>query len=175
MDLSADAKIPFPRSLVFETYRDRMPELVDYLPNIRRIEVTSRKEAPPIVELVNVWHGGGEIPVAARAFISEAMLSWTDHARWDGEAFTCAWRIETHVFTEAVTCKGLNRFFEDGGGTSLQIRGELSIDPGKLKGVPRLMAGSVSKMAEEILVGKIRPNLLEVSAGLGKYLARPPG
>jgi hypothetical protein len=170
MDLSADARLPFPRAVVFEAYRDRLPELVAFLPNVRAIEVRSRKEEPPVTELVNVWHGGGEIPAAARAFLSEAMLSWTDHARWDQSAWTCSWRVEAHVFTEAVQCQGLNRFLEDGEETVLQIRGSLTIAPDRLKGVPRLLASSVAKTAEELLGGKIRPNLVEVSGGLRRYL-----
>ncbi len=172
MDLSADARIPFPRPVVFAAYRDKLPELLEYLPNVRAIEVQSRKDAPPITELVNIWRGGGEIPAAARAFISEAMLSWTDHARWDESAFTCAWRIEAHAFTEAVGCQGTNRFLEDGDGTLLQIRGALAIDASKLKGVPRLLSGTVSKTVEEVLGGKIKPNLVQVSDGVRRYLAR---
>lgn len=172
MDLSADARIPFARDIVFAAYRDKTQDLTPYLPNVRKIEVKSRKDNPPITELVNIWHGGGEIPAAARAFLSESMLSWTDHARWDADAYTCAWRVEAHAFTEAITCQGLNRFVEDGQGTILQIRGSLSIDPAKIKGVPRLLAGSVSKMAEELLGGKIKPNLVEVSVGIQKYLEK---
>jgi len=172
MDLSADARIPFPRPVVFAAYRDKLPELLEYLPNVRAIEVQSRKDAPPITELVNIWRGGGEIPAAARAFLSEAMLSWTDHARWDESAFTCSWRIEAHAFTEAVGCQGTNRFLEDGDGTLLQIRGALVIDASKLKGVPRLLSGTVSKTVEEVLGGKIKPNLVQVSDGVRRYLAR---
>ncbi len=172
MDLSADARIPFPRPVVFAAYRDKLPELLEYLPNVRAIEVQSRKDAPPITELVNIWRGGGEIPAAARAFISEAMLSWTDHARWDESAFTCAWRIEAHAFTEAVGCQGTNRFLEDGDGTLLQIRGALAIDASKLKGVPRLLSGTVSKTVEEVLGDKIKPNLVQVSDGVRRNLAR---
>jgi hypothetical protein len=171
MDLTADASIPFPLADVFAAYRDHLVDLVAYLPNVRRIEVRSRRDAPPVVELVNVWHGGGEIPAAARALLSEQMLSWTDHARWDEAAHTCAWRIETHAFTEAVTCEGTNVFLDEGGRTTLRIRGRLAIDAGKIRGVPRLLAGRASRAAEEVLVSKIRPNLLDVSQGLAKYLA----
>ncbi len=136
-----------------------------------RIENRSRRDAPPIVELVNVWHGGGEIPAAARAFISEQMLSWTDRARWDEAAYTCAWNIETHAFTEAVTCKGVNTFVEEGGRTRLQIRGTISIDAGKIRGVPRLLAPRASRAVEEVLASKIRPNLVDVSHGLTKHLS----
>ena len=159
MDLVADAKIPFPRPVVFAAYRDKLADLVPYLPNVREIDVRSRKENGSVVEFENVWHGGGEIPPAARAFLSEKMLSWTDFAKWDESDFTCEWRIQTHAFTEAVTCKGKNRFFEEDGTTRIEIRGSLSIDSAKVTGVPRLFAGKVSKAIEEFLGNKIRPNL----------------
>jgi len=170
MQLSADAALSFPRPVVFEAYRDHLVDLVEYLPNIRRIEVTRRDDSGKKVELVNEWHGGGEIPAAARAVLSENMLSWTDYASWDEDEWTCAWRIETHSFTEAVHCAGKNRFVEVDGKTRLEIRGELSIEASKIKGVPRLLAKTVGKTVEDFLVKKITPNLLSVSDGLQKYL-----
>lgn len=170
MEITADARIPFPRPLVFATYRDKLADLVEYLPNVRAIEVKSRKDEGPVVKLLNVWHGGGDIPAAARAFISESMLSWDDDATWNETDFTCDWRISTHAFTEAVRCVGKNRFLEDGAGTLLQIRGELVIDGKKLAGVPKLLAGTVSKAVEDLLSKKIPPNLLQTADGVRKFL-----
>ncbi len=171
MDLSADASIPFPRSAVFAAYREHLVDLTTYLPNVRKIEQRSRKDTPPVTEIVNEWYGGGEIPAAARAFISEHMLSWTDYARWDEAAWTCAWRIETHAFSEAVKCEGTNTFVERGGETLFEIRGSLRIDASKIRGVPRLLVSTVNRAVEELLGSRIRPNLLDVSAGLTRYLA----
>lgn len=174
MELSADATIPFPRPVVFAAYRDKLVDMLEYLPNVRRIDVKSRNDAVSPdggrVELVNVWHGGGEIPAAARAVLSESMLSWTDYATWDEASWACDWRIETHAFTEAVSCKGRNRFLEVDSGTKIEIRGELSIDASKITGVPRFLAGKVGSTVEAFLAQKIRPNLVEVTAGLRKYL-----
>ena len=39
MQLVADARIPFARPLVFATYRDKLADLVPYLPNVRAIDV----------------------------------------------------------------------------------------------------------------------------------------
>jgi hypothetical protein len=171
MELRADSLLPFPRSVVFQAYRDDLVKLLPYLPNVRGIEVKSREEQGDVVKMLNVWKGGGEIPAAARAFLSEAMLSWDDIATWNAADFTCAWHIKTHAFTEAVRCEGKNRFVEEAGGTRLEIRGVLEIDARKIKGVPSLLAGKVGKMVEEVLAGKIQPNLVEVSRGLEKYLA----
>jgi hypothetical protein len=170
MELRADATIPFERPVVFAAYRDKLVDMLPYLPNVRSIEVRKREDEGQIVKLLNFWKGGGDIPPAARAFLSEAMLSWLDYATWNEGEYTCDWKIEPQAFTEAITCKGRNRFTEEGGGTHLEIRGELTIDPKKLKGVPGFLAGKVAKAAEDLLVGKIKPNLVGTADGLTKYL-----
>jgi hypothetical protein len=172
MELHADAHIPFPRDVVFAAYRDDITKVLAYLPNVRSIEVQSRTEEGPVSKLVNVWHGGGEIPAAARAVLSEAMLSWTDYASWDREKLRCEWRIETHAMADAVHCQGFNVFLEDGAPdkTLLQIRGRLEIDAKKMRGVPGFLAGKVGRTVEEMLGGKIQPNLVETAKGLTRYL-----
>jgi hypothetical protein len=171
MELRADAHIPFPRAVVFAAYRDDLTKVLEYLPNVRGIEVKSRKEDGSRIDMVNVWRGGGEIPVAARAVLSEAMLSWTDYATWNGDGWTCDWRIETHAFTEAVQCGGRNVFLEAGPDkTLLQIRGKIEIDAKKIRGVPGFLAGKVGRTIEDFLGGKIQPNLVETVKGIEKYL-----
>jgi hypothetical protein len=171
MDIRADARIPFPREIVFAVYRDEMLDLLPYLPNVRSIEIKSRKEEGNVVEFVNEWRGGGDIPAAVRAVLSEAVLAWTDYATWRTDAMCCDWRTETHAFTEAVTCKGCNRFVADGEGkTLLEIRGSLEIDAKKIRAVPSFLAGKVGRAVEEFLVGKIQSNLVETAKGLAKYL-----
>ncbi|MEZ4219787.1 MAG: SRPBCC family protein [Polyangiaceae bacterium] len=172
MQLSADATLPFDRELVFRSYRDDLERLVDYLPNVRAIKVKSRDVGDGTVSFINEWHGGGEIPAAARVVLSESMLGWTDYATWNESDFSCEWRIETRSFTEAVRCQGRNRFLEVEGGTRLEIRGELEIDATKIKGVPRLLQGRVKQTVEDFLVKKITPNLLSVSDGLQRYLEK---
>ena len=175
MDLTADAVIAFPRPLVFSTYRDKLVELVEFMPNIRRIEVTSREDSDDMVRLVNEWHGGGEIPSAARMVLSESMLSWTDYATWNEKEWTCEWRIETHSFKEAVDCHGKNRFVSDGDSTKLEIRGTLEIDAKKIKGVPKLLSKQVSRTVTDFLIKKITPNRVEASDGLRRYLEKSQG
>lgn len=172
MPLTADATLPFPREVVFRAYRDHLVDLVEFLPNIRRIEVVSRKDEGDKTELVNEWHGGGEIPAAARVVLSESMLSWTDYASWNAADWTCEWRIRTHSFTDAVDCHGKNHFVELDGGTRLEIRGTLVIDATKVKGVPKLLSKKVSRTVEDFLIKKITPNLLSVSDGLRRYLEK---
>lgn len=170
MLISAKAYIPFPRSLVYATYRDKLLDLVPYMPNVRKIEVKSRREENGLIYFVNDWHGGGEIPAAARALLSEDLLSWTDRATWNEAKFTTDWRIETHAFTEAVFCIGRNRFLEDNNGTVIESKGELNIDPHKIKGMLPMLTGTVAKLVEDILSKRIEPNLQQLSEGVRHYL-----
>jgi hypothetical protein len=175
MELRADANIPFPRPIVFAAYRDKLLDMLPFLPNVRTIEIRKREEDGHVVKLLNFWKGGGDIPPAARAFVSEAMLSWLDYATWDESEFTCAWKIEPQALTEAIHCVGKNCFFEDGSKTRLEIRGVLDIDAKKIKGVPGFLSGKVSKVVEELLVSKIKPNLVSTADGLTKYLEARDG
>jgi hypothetical protein len=170
MLISVDVRISFPRSLVYLTYRDKLPAVVPFLHNVRGIEVKLRREENGGIYLINEWHGGGEIPAAARAVLSEAMLSWTDFATWNDAEFATDWRIETHAFKDAVHCAGQNRFLVDGHGTLIQNRGELIIDSRQIHGVPFMLAGMVGGMVEDYLSKKIGPNLQQTGEGVQHYL-----
>src|SRR6185312_14041985 len=112
MDIKTDVTLPYPRELVFTTYRDRLAELLPYLPNIRKLEIKKREDQGAAVYLVNEWAGGGEIPSVARSFLSESMLAWTDHATWKEPTFVCEWRTDVHAIPGALLSSGYNRFVE---------------------------------------------------------------
>ena len=169
MKLRAESPLAVERALVYRTYRDRLVELVPFLPNIRSIEQRERADDPPVTRIVNVWHGGGDIPRVVRGVLSDKMLSWTDHATWDESAWTCAWRMEAHSFRDAVHAEGTNRFVEEEGGSRLIVEGELTID-GKHLPIPRFLAGTVGPAVERFLVERIKPNLTETAKGVEKFL-----
>jgi hypothetical protein len=170
MEIKADLWMPFARPLVFTTYRDKLPDLVPRLPNIRSLEVKERHDDGHLTRLRNVWTGGGEIPKAARAIISESMLSWTDHASWDQAQWACDWRIETHAFTEAVSCAGRNTFVEERDGTRVVIRGTLVIDGRKVRGVPGFLAARIGKIIEDFLATRIEPNMVATAKSVRRFL-----
>lgn len=170
MLICANTQIPFPRSLVYATYRDKLVELVPYMPNVRDIEVKSRSEVGSNIYTVNEWHGGSEIPAAAKVILSENMLSWTEYNTWDQALLTVEWRIETHAFTKAVKCFGKNRFLSDGNTTIIESRGELAIDPKQINGVPFFLTSTIANVVEDFLGKNIQPNLLAMSAGVRQYL-----
>jgi hypothetical protein len=169
LDVSTD--LAFPREQVFKTYRDKLVELVPYLPNIRGIAVVTRADDGPKSKMLNRWKGGGDIPALVRKFLSEDLLEWDDHADWDESNFTCAWRTIVPAFKDAVDSSGINHFEDLGNGrTRLTISGDLKVDASKVKGVPRLLAGTVSPAIESFLIGAIKPNLAATSKGVEKFL-----
>lgn len=170
MLISVNTRIPFPRPLVYSTYRDKLLELIPYLPNVRQIEVKSNWQENGLIYFVNEWHGGGEIPAAARAVLTESMLSWTEFMTWNQAEFTSEWRIETHAFTEAVHCTGKNRFIAEEGTTLIESRGELTIDSRQIHSVPHFLARLVGGMVEDFLGTRIEPNLQQLSEGVRRYL-----
>jgi hypothetical protein len=171
MQLRSDTRIPFPPELVFSVCRDEMARLKPYLPSIRSIEVTSRTEKGPVVDNIIEWRAGADIPAPLRLLVSESVMSWTDHARWNADALVCDWRTQMHAFTDAIRCGARDRFLPDGqGGTLLEIRGALKVDGAKLRGVPGLIAPRVGRAMEEFLVGKIQADLVKTGAGLTRYL-----
>jgi hypothetical protein len=171
MELHADARIPFPRDVVFAAYRDHIADLQPYLPNVRRIQAKSRSEEGPNVHVVNEWHGGGDVPAALRAVLGEGALSWIDDATWNAQTLRCDWTTRTLAFAEAMRCSGYNVFLDDAGGkTLLEVRGALEIDAKKIRGVPSFLAGRVGRAIEEFVGGKINVNLVETAKGLTRYL-----
>lgn len=171
LDVSID--MPFPRADIFRVYRDKLPELVPYLPNVRGITVTSRTDEGPIAKLVNRWKGGGEIPGAVRKFLSEDLLEWDDHATWDEQKFTTHWRTIVPAFKDAVDATGWNYYEElSPHSTRYKIVGELKVDAGKIRGVPKFLGGTVSPIIEAFLVNSIKPNLVSVAKGVEQFLRK---
>jgi hypothetical protein len=169
--IEADTIVPFSCDVVFRAYRDELPNVVAYLPNVRSIEVKSRQEDGPIVKLHNVWHGGGDIPAAIRAVVDEKVLRWDDFASWDERTFTGTWSIRTHAFTEAVSCTGVTKMLPVGDKCRVELTGDFGIEAKKLGGVPSFMAGSIGKAVESFLAKQITANLASTTEGLSRYLA----
>jgi hypothetical protein len=175
MEIRAAVHIPYRRELVFETYRDDAIELLPYLPNIRSLKVRSRRESGNLVELVNDWHGGGDVPAALRAVLSDSVLTWTDYATWDSVSFLCDWKTEATLLMDCMHCAGRNTFRSTGpDATLLEVEGKLSIDATKLRGVPGFFAARVGRALEGFLVERIRANLLQTAEGVKGHLDRRP-
>ena len=172
MQINVPSTIPFAREEVFTAYRDELNSLVQYLPNISKIETVSREEPESgIVTLENHWYAEANIPKVAQAFIKPDMLKWIDYARWNLNDWTCEWRIETFFMREAVSCSGKNYFKVQGEqSTGLTITGDLNLNMKAVPGVPRLLAGTVKPQLEKFIVALITPNFHTINEGIVSHL-----
>lgn len=171
MDLTADVRVPFSPEVVFAACRDDIAELRPYLPRIRSIEVTRRREDGPIVENAVEWRGGADLPAFFRSLLGEQLFSWTDYAIWNADTLSCDWRSESNVFDGAVSCGASDYFLaDDAGHTLLQIRGSLSVDAKKLRAVPGPLAAKVGRSLEGYLVRNIQSELVNTIAALTRHI-----
>ena len=170
MQIEADAVIPFPRESVFRTYRDDLPALIEFLPHVRRIESTDRRESATQVETFHTWHGGGDIPIPVQRGLGDNTFRWDEHAIWSETEWTSAWTIETRAFHDAVRCAGRHTFVALGDRTRLEIEGSMSFDHAAIRALPSFLAGGLANTVEQFVSRQITANLLSVSDALTRYL-----
>lgn len=169
MQISVVTTVPYPRDVVFDSMRTEMPNLVEYLPNIAKIEVLSEEVEDDVVRLVNRWQAAKtEIPAVARPLIDPARIYWIDHAAWWLDAYRCDWRLEMGFMAERVKANGATTYHEIEGGTELRIEGDLSFDLAGM--LPRMIAKSATPKVEAFVVKMIEPNFQKTADALTAYL-----
>lgn len=175
MKFSIEETIAHPFDTVYETYRDKLPSLVPYLPDIRSIEILERDKKGKKLSLVNKWTAGTEIPTLVRKILNLHEVSWLDHAEWDDDASLVRWWFEVPALKEYVRAEGKNEFFDEGAKTRLVLSGEFNIDVAKHPRVPRLLVRTLQPQVEKFIFAMIKPNLTAVNRGLEKYLNEKKG
>lgn len=171
MKFQSSQVIPFPVDQVFTLVRDRLTELVPYMPNVERIQAESREDlGGGRVRIVNTWYGKAEIPAVVKKIIKPEMIAWLDTAVWDEQEKTCQWQIEPKFFQENIQCGGVNHYRADGGDrVTLEITGDLSVRTKGIAGVPRLLEKKVSGQVEKFVVKLLTPNLDRLAEGVTQY------
>lgn len=170
MNFESEEKVKFKRDLVFTTIRDRLTELVPYLPNVKKIEVLEKKKTKDIVTIKNKWYADFEIPKTVQKIIKIEQITWIDYAKWNEKDYTCEWRIEPEFFKEYVNARGKNYYIDKDGETIVRLTGEIDIDVSPHPLVPRLLSGVINKEITRIVVHGIKPNLTSLIDGLRKFL-----
>jgi hypothetical protein len=171
MRILSESIIRHPLARVYAAYRDELPEIAAYMPDIRDIQAVSREDEGDTTRLHNVWRAKREIPSFAKSILKPDMLQWDDHALWNGSDHTCDWRLELRVFTDAVKCGGTNVFEALSPDTTrVVLDGDLAINLTHVPGVPRILARRIAPKIEQFIVALITPNLKQVNRSLGDYL-----
>ena len=171
MKINSESQVEHPRERVYTTYRDQLPDIASYIPDIKSITVQSRECTDFGVRLHNLWKADRDPPKMLKGIVKPEMLQWNDYADWHDAAFYCDWRLEIPAFSEQVCCTGRNAFFVDGPNrTRVVLTGELEIDMANFPGVPRVLAKRLSPRIESFIIKLITPNLKRVNHSIGQYL-----
>jgi hypothetical protein len=171
MRIHSESVVTHPRKRVYEAYRDHLPEIAAYIPDVKEIRAEKREEKDGEVHIHNVWVGDRDIPAFARAFLKPEMLEWDDYARWSDDEHAVRWELKLHVFRDSMTCSGKNTFVEDGdSATKVVIEGDLDIDLKTIPGVPKVLAKGLKPKVEKFIVSLITPNLEQMNVSLQRYL-----
>ncbi|MEQ1505479.1 MAG: hypothetical protein ABMB14_24820 [Myxococcota bacterium] len=170
MQIRSESRIRYPRDQVYLAYRDRLPQIANYIPDIAAIVVHRREVTATGVTLHNEWIAAREIPAYAQPFVRPEHLRWDDYADWNDGKYAVDYTLVTRVFPEAVKCSGTNAFVDDGAGTKVVLTGELTIDVTEIAGIPKFLARSIGPRVERFVVSLITPNLESVNASIERFL-----
>lgn len=170
MKIHSESRIDFPLIQVYETYRDRLPEISAYMLDIREIEVVRREPRDKGPFLLNIWKAENRIPSVAKKVVRPDMLQWEDHADWDDANTHVDWRLVIPAFQDQVRCSGRNAFFAAGDATRVVLSGDLDIDIKRIPGVPRVLAGRLKPQIEQFIVKLVQPNLEKVNGSLEQFM-----
>ena len=175
MKFSLTDEIPHPRPLVFATHRDKLVDLVEYLPNVDKVVVESRKVEGPVVHLLNRWHvASSDVPGPVRPFLKPDHLQYLDKAKWDESTWRCEWEITLPSLPDAITARGTSTFLAEGDETVFQLHGEFLIHPDRIPGVPTFVARTAAPSIEKFVVGLLQPNLKKSSQAVRQYIDDHP-
>jgi hypothetical protein len=171
MRIHSESSIHHPLDLVYNAYRDNLPEIAPYTPDVKEIVVHSREVTDVGIKLHNEWRAERDLPKLVEKFVTPDMLRWDDFAEWNDNEKHVNWMLRIPAFPDQVKCVGRNAFFADGEGrTRVLLTGDLEINLKKVPGVPRIMAGRIAPMVEAFIVKLITPNLEKVNTSLERYL-----
>ena len=172
MEFKTIAVVKFPIEEVWETMRDQLPMLSEFLEDIESITVQDKQEEQKgNLRVINIWQASPKLPSIIADRIKPEMLVWTDTAVWKEKTLTCDWIIDPHYFSGKVACQGNTRFEPaiGGRGTRITFAGDLKIDTSL--GVSNMMGDLISKGVETILVKVIPNNFSKLSGAITRYLS----
>jgi hypothetical protein len=160
-----------PPDLVWRTIRDRLPELVQFVDDIDKVTIGTRKSKPDgAMTLVNEWHARARIPSMLSSVITRDMLAWTDRAEWCERTHECHWRIEPHFRPEMMVCEGTTSYQPamGGRGTRITFQGMLEVKRPELLPVPNSLRRVVATGVESFIASLIPKNFQKLINALNR-------
>lgn len=170
----------YPRAVVFAAHRDRVSDIVAYLPDVEKIEMRSRTvHAGGREEHVQWWTGStSALPLLLRPVVPPAMLQWKQTTLWDPSDHTARWTIEVPGLGPAVDARGINRYVEaEPGKCHIEIEGDFDFRPERVPQLAKIPSSAVP-MVEKAVVAMILPMIERTGSAVARWLdeggAEPP-
>jgi hypothetical protein len=173
MELESKTVVKAPLEKVYDLVKNKLPEIVPYLPNVDKIEVLEKNEDGSKTHLVNKWYAKAEVPGVVKSFIKPELFCWKDVASWDDDSHSVNYSLESYLANDLFDANGKNSFVSlNENETELIVTCQVKIYPEKLPGVPRLLAKKVSPAVEGLIEKLLAPNLSSLGDGLNQYLEK---
>lgn len=164
---STMAVVSQPREDVWLEIRDRLPDLVPRLGDIRAVTPIERTTTGALTRIVNRWDAEPKVPQALASALKVDTIQWIDRAEWNEMTHECRWSIEPSFFADRIACSGVTVYEPamNGRGTRIAFRGELTVKSGSILG------GAVAAAIESFVTALIPKNFQALANAASSSLA----
>lgn len=155
------AVVPAPVDALYVFVRDRLPELVPDLQDIRSIRVLERRKGRDnTVHLVNEWRAATRLPSSFGAIVRADDLGWLDRAAYGSTNGVCRWQIEPFFLREYIRCEGTTTYERAmaGRGSRITFAGQFELDSAAVQRHVGLLHQPVTRLVESIVTTLIPKN-----------------
>lgn len=161
----------FPRATVFAAHRDRLEDIVKFLPDVERVELRGRERHAGGKEVQHHhWTGSpAALPVLIRPLVPPALLQWRQVTTWDGANWRADWSIDVPGLGEAIAASGRHLYLEDGQHCRMELEGDFSFRPDRVPQLKQVPAAAVP-MIEGVVVKIIVPMIQRTGEAVAKFL-----
>ena len=88
-NLEREISLKAKREDVWETYRDKLTDLVPSMPSVEKIEVIDREVCDDGIRIKNLWHLAIKFPKPIQKLLPSNFMSYYDLAFWNKQNWVC--------------------------------------------------------------------------------------
>ena len=160
-------RIDHPTEVVYATLRDRLSELVGYIPDLAELKrVSFERSSGSGVEITSHWRASTPIPAVAESVLPKDLFQWTQVALWKDDDRSVEYRLHGFGFGAS----GVVHFLSEGGGTVVKATVYVDIQFERFM-VPKWVVKKVHPLVEKNVRRVLHANMVGLVNGLRSYLS----
>jgi hypothetical protein len=155
------AVVRAPVDALYVFMRDRLPEVVPDLQDIRSVRVLERRKGRDgSVHLVNEWRAATRLPSSLGGILRADDLGWLDRAVYGNTNGVCRWQIEPFFLRDHIRCEGTTTYEPAmaGRGARVTFQGRFELDSAAVQRHVGLLHQPVTRLVESIVTTLIPRN-----------------